>query len=203
MLKPKPERRMFQLPPRGLADVNVSENHVWSLLLHKVILSLENFESSFLYYYNGAQKHEGFVGFENACSRAKTCVILASLNYVRSYANYCWWRHFLWRPRMRICKVQKPCIISKWISWLIHGVLPVKTWLLIACDTAFLCNNAQLMWLNNNRLSRAKILPGIYIKVNPLQPNPLHTHKGTLPLRQYASLNGLVPRRRVSMMCFF
>ena len=27
----------------GLADVKVSENHVWSLLLHKVILSLENF----------------------------------------------------------------------------------------------------------------------------------------------------------------
>ena len=28
---------------RGLADVSVSENHVLSLLLHKVILSLENF----------------------------------------------------------------------------------------------------------------------------------------------------------------
>ena len=27
----------------------------------------------FLYYYNGAQKHEELVGFENACSRAKTC----------------------------------------------------------------------------------------------------------------------------------
>ena len=35
-----------------------------------------------LYYYNGAQKHEGFVGFENACSRAKTYVILTSLNYI-------------------------------------------------------------------------------------------------------------------------
>ena len=35
-------------------------------------------KSSFLYYYNGAQKHEGFVGFEKACSRAKTYVILTS-----------------------------------------------------------------------------------------------------------------------------
>ena len=35
---------------------------------------------SFLYYYNGAQKHEGFVGFENACSRLKTYVILTLLN---------------------------------------------------------------------------------------------------------------------------
>ena len=36
--------------------------------------------SSFLNDYNGAQKHEGFVGFEKACSRAKTYVILTSLN---------------------------------------------------------------------------------------------------------------------------
>ena len=29
--------------PRGLADVSASESHVLSLLLHKIILSLENF----------------------------------------------------------------------------------------------------------------------------------------------------------------
>ena len=50
----------------------------------KSIFHLKNwekrFESSFLYYYNGAQKHEAFVGFENACSRAKTYIILLSLN---------------------------------------------------------------------------------------------------------------------------
>ena len=52
--------------------------------------SLENtLKSSFLYYYNGAQKHEGFVGFEKACSRAKTYVILMSLNYIHFYAHYC------------------------------------------------------------------------------------------------------------------
>ena len=60
----------------------------------KVILLLENFgekasKSSFLYYYNGTQKHEGFVGFEKACSRAKTYVIPTSLNYVHFYARYC------------------------------------------------------------------------------------------------------------------
>ena len=43
----------------------------------------------FLYYYNVTQKHEGFIGFENACSRAKTYVILTLLNYVHSYARYC------------------------------------------------------------------------------------------------------------------
>ena len=93
VLKPEPERRGFQRPPRSLADVSVSENHVWSLLLHKVILSHENFEKKlrkvFLYYYNGTQKHEGFVGFENACSRAETYVILTSRNYVHFYARYC------------------------------------------------------------------------------------------------------------------
>ena len=30
--------------------------------------------------YYDAQKHEGIVGFENACSKAKTYVILMSLN---------------------------------------------------------------------------------------------------------------------------
>ena len=52
--------------------------------------TLENAsKSSFLYYYNDAQKHEGFVGFEKACSRAKTYVILTSLIYVHFYASYC------------------------------------------------------------------------------------------------------------------
>ena len=46
-------------------------------------------KSSFLYYNNGAQKHEGFVGFKKARSRAKTYVILTSLNYVHFYARYC------------------------------------------------------------------------------------------------------------------
>ena len=47
MLKLKPERRGFYLSLRGLADVSVSEYHVCSVLLHKVILSLENFGKTF------------------------------------------------------------------------------------------------------------------------------------------------------------
>ena len=39
----------------------------------------KRFEKFNFYYYNGAQKHDGFVGFEKACSRAKTYVILTSL----------------------------------------------------------------------------------------------------------------------------
>ena len=35
-------------------------------------------KSSFLYYFNGAQKHEGFVGFEKAFFRAMDYVILRS-----------------------------------------------------------------------------------------------------------------------------
>ena len=60
----------------------------------KSFCHLKNFDkalrkSSFLYYYNDAQKHEGMVGFENAPARAKTYVILTSLNYVHFYARYC------------------------------------------------------------------------------------------------------------------
>ena len=47
----------------------------------------KRFEKFILDCYNGAQKHEGFVGFENACSRAETYVIITSLNYVHSYAH--------------------------------------------------------------------------------------------------------------------
>ena len=107
-----------------------------TLILHKVILSLENWKNAskslFLYYYNDAQKHEGFVGFEIASSRAQRYIIIMSLNYVNFYACYCWWRQFLWRPRMCICKVQKLCINSIWNTF-----LPVKTCLLLACNTAF------------------------------------------------------------------
>ena len=133
---------MVLTTPWGLADVNVTEIHVWSVLLHKeshfVTWKLWNnaSKSSFLYTIM-MRKSVKDLGFENACSRAKTYVILTSLNYVHSYARYFWWRQFLWQPRMRMCKVQKPCINSTWIAWLIHGFLPVKTWLLIAGDIAF------------------------------------------------------------------
>ena len=80
---------------RGPADVSISKNMFDRLYCIKIFLSLENFgknasQCSVLYYYNGAQKHEGFVGFENACSRVTTYVILTSLNYVHFYARCCW-----------------------------------------------------------------------------------------------------------------
>ena len=55
VLKPEPERRGFHHLPRGPANVNVSEKHVSSLLLHKTYFSLENFgeiasKSSFYLY---------------------------------------------------------------------------------------------------------------------------------------------------------
>ena len=83
--------------------------------------------SSFLFYYNGAQKHEGFVGFENFCSRAKTNGILTSLNYIHFYAQYCWWHQFLCQPRICICKVQKPSInmvvSSVWHIFLCNNII--------------------------------------------------------------------------------
>ena len=49
------------------------------------------FENSFLYYFNhdnDAQNHEGFVGFENACSRAKTYVINQRSYYNLPYSAF-------------------------------------------------------------------------------------------------------------------
>ena len=40
-------------------------------------------------------------------------------------------------PAMLIRTTAKPCINSMLIALLIHGFVPVKTWLLKACDTAF------------------------------------------------------------------
>ena len=62
-------------------------------MLDRYYCILENFgknasKSSFLHYYYDTQKHDGFVGFEKACSIAKTYVILTSLNYVQFYARY-------------------------------------------------------------------------------------------------------------------
>ena len=71
--------------PRGPADDNVSEKHVWSLLLHKHVLKLEYFGEKkikmlrkvfFSCTNDGAERHVTRERFENAASRAKTNVIL-------------------------------------------------------------------------------------------------------------------------------
>ena len=119
--------------------ISITEKHVWSLLLHKNTLSLENVgenasKSSFFLYLQWRWKAVTCEHFENPASRAKTNVILTSQNYVR-YCAYHWlWCQFLW---MLIRKTAKPCINSTSIALVIHGFVPVKTWLLIACDTVF------------------------------------------------------------------
>ena len=75
------------------ADVNVSENHVWSLLLLKTFLSLKNFgenasKSSFFFTCNGAERNVTGESFENAASRANYSFILMSRNYVCYCARY-------------------------------------------------------------------------------------------------------------------
>ena len=56
---------------------------------HYETLEKRFYKSSFLYYYNCVQKHERFEGFKEASSRAKTYVILTSLNHVLFFARYC------------------------------------------------------------------------------------------------------------------
>ena len=75
------------------------------------------------------QTYEGFVGFKNACSRAKTYAILTLLNYV----------HDLVRMRIHISskKASTACELPDKYMGLFHGFVLVKAWLLIACDTAF------------------------------------------------------------------
>ena len=111
----------------GQADVSVSENHVRSLSLHSHFVTWKLWKkaskNSFLYCYNGTQKHEGFVGFEKACSRANTYVILTSLNNVHFYAPYCWWHQFC--DGLQCVYVKYKCRAST-----------AREWLLIAWDTA-------------------------------------------------------------------
>ena len=138
-MKPEPERRGLQHLPRGPADVNVSEKHVWSLLLHKHFLARKLGENASKSYYTGAERHVTCERFKNAASRAKTNVIVtsrheitfATVHVTDDDLNFCD------GPGLLIRKTVKPCINSMWIALLIHGFLSVKTWLLIACDTAF------------------------------------------------------------------
>ena len=140
MLKLEPEKRGFQHLPRGPADANISEKHVW---LHKTFCCSKNFEKMlwkviFCCAYDAAERSVTCKRFENAASRAKTNVILTSRNYLcYSYVTD-YDVSFCDGPEMLILKTAKPCINSTWIAlFLIHPFLRVKTWLLKACDTAF------------------------------------------------------------------
>ena len=117
-------RRGFQHLLRGLADVSVSVYRSKTLekLLQKVLFTCT---------YNGAEKHVTCERFENADSRIKTNVI-ATVHFTDDGVS------FYDGPGMLIRKTVMPCINSTWIALLIHGFVPVKTWLLIACDTIFM-----------------------------------------------------------------
>ena len=64
----------------GKIFASLSQSHLnWMISRFQCILVKSDELCAFAY--NCAQKHDGFVGFENACSRAKTYVILTPLNY--------------------------------------------------------------------------------------------------------------------------
>ena len=128
VLKPVPERRGFQHLPKSPADVNVSENHVCLLLLHKTVFSLKNFSVNafFLYlYWKRRFQGEWCLHSEVMKLRLLLCMFLMMTLF------------FLMGPGMLIRKTMQPCINGMQIDLLIHGFLPAKTWLLISCDTAF------------------------------------------------------------------
>ena len=107
----------------------------------------------FLCTYTGAERHVTFKCFKNTASRAETNVMMTSRNYICYCARYWWIVSFCDGPGMLICKTAKPCINSMWIALLIHGFVPVKTWLLIAWDTAIYAimdfiyiSNANCKW---------------------------------------------------------
>ena len=76
------------------------------------------------------KKHVTCDCLENVASRAKTNVI-ATVQFTDDDVS------FYDGPGMLIRKTAKPCMNSTWIALLINGFVLVKTWLLIARDTAF------------------------------------------------------------------
>ena len=134
VLKPEPER--------GPADINVSEKHVWSLLLHKNILSVENFgenapKSSFSCTYNvqkgtlPANILKTPLPGQRLTSSWRHKITFTSVHGTDGNVNFCDC------PRMLVRKTPKPCITSMWIALLINGLVPVKTLLLTVSKTAF------------------------------------------------------------------
>ena len=88
--------------------------------------------------YNGAEKHVTCELFENATSRENNVTLhheiaFATVPVTDDDISFCD------GPRMLFHKIAKLCINSTWIALLIHvhRLVPIKTWLLIACDTAF------------------------------------------------------------------
>ena len=92
MLKPEPERLGFYQPPRGLADVNASENHVWSLWLHSHFVTWnENASKSSFCITVMARRFRRFW----KCLFQSKDLCQHNVAKLRGFlACYCWWRQF-------------------------------------------------------------------------------------------------------------
>ena len=143
--EPWGKRWGFQHLPWGPADVNASENCVWSLLLHKNILTCNIFRKLWR---NCVGKFVFSVGRNPQKGTLTTHILKTTLPGHRLKT---WWCHvstfatvhvtgadvtFYDGPGTLTFKTANPCINSTWIALLIHGFVPVKTWLLITCGTA-------------------------------------------------------------------
>ena len=127
----------------GPADVDVSENYVLSLLLHKNIFSFENYWRKC---------------FENFFFPVPTMVRKGTLpgNVLKmlspGHILLTLWHHYFTLATMHITdadvafcdglgkltfKTAKQVYINTWIALLKHGFGLVKTWMLIACSTGF------------------------------------------------------------------
>ena len=114
-----------------------------------------------MYYYNGAQKSEGFVGFEKACSRADlrhpNVTKLPSVHITVDEVNFC---------DGLICvyvKYKSHVSTERQLPDLYMGFLMVKTWPLIACEMAFYakveCPQVQTAWRPFSLLSFIRQIP--------------------------------------------
>ena len=123
---------------RGPA-VNISENHVWSLLLHKNILPVEHFgekalKSSFFLARNGilpANVSKTLLPGQMIISFWRHEITFTAVHFTDDDVRFCE------SPWMLIPKTTNLCINSAWIALLMRGFMPVKAWLLIVCDITF------------------------------------------------------------------
>ena len=112
-------------------------------------------KSSFFLPYNGTEMHGTCTRFENTTFRAKTNAI-ATVHLTDDDIS------FYDGPGMLIRKTAKLCINSTWIALLIHGFVPVQTWLLIAYDTAFYAINSLQDIRQNNWTMKYRSLTHIH-----------------------------------------
>ena len=136
VLKPEPERQWFQHLPRCLADVNVSEKHVWSLLMCKNIFFVWKLWKNCLKKFFLPVPIMTWKSMLPA-NVLKTPLPGQRLNVISTVHITHDDVSFYEGPGMLICKTAKPCINSTQIALLIQGFVLVKIWLLIAWDTAF------------------------------------------------------------------